>query len=101
MREMSKNELEQVGGGLKSPMGVRKQPDDGDIKLHPVPYRRDGVPRIPEDPGLVLQNTQPGDDSYVVQPHVDTVIHRKTSGTDTRPNKPIRNHMNFVRQLGD
>jgi bacteriocin-like protein len=103
MREMSKDELAQVAGGLKSPRGVRKELDDGDIKLHPVPYRRDSSPpQIPTDPNLLSLNTKPADDDCRVdRPHVDTVNHHRTPGTDTWRHKPVWSHANIVGQSGD
>ena len=49
MHEISVSELAQIVGGLKSPHGIARQPDDGNIKLIPVPLPRDGVPVIPTD----------------------------------------------------
>lgn len=66
MREISNDEMGKIVGGVKSPRGIGKHPDDDDIKLHPAPSPRDGDPRIPTDPGRMPSGN--GSDTATASP---------------------------------
>lgn len=94
MREISNDEMGKIFGGVKPPRRISKQPDDGGIKLHPVPYPRDGDPRIPTDPGRVPSGANP--DIASASPAIPTSTTSPIqSDAGRRPRKQIRYVMGF------
>jgi hypothetical protein len=98
MREISNDELGQVCGGLKASGRMIKHPDDEDIKLHPVPYARDGMPQIPTNPDQKLEH----------EPNVVTTSSPTSPNTTTpsihmdygrRPRRPIRHLMSLSKNM--